>query len=223
MSKHASLLALTRVRQDTRWQGYNCIGDYHDGVYECDHMSPYTKSAGNVDADVLILWQDWSCHERLSGPIDGDAVRSGLSPSLPTNQRLAHLLRTHLERELSDTYATTVFPFVKMGGLDSRIPAEDLAWAAGEYALPQIRIVSPQLVVCVGLETFNAVRVALERPRCTRIADAIENHFTFEDITIWCQAHPGALGQKHRNRDGVDRVSNDWTRMSEVLATRGQH
>jgi len=53
--KASQLLALARQRQADRWPGYHTIGDYHDGVYESEHVSPYTRSAGNVDADVFIL------------------------------------------------------------------------------------------------------------------------------------------------------------------------
>jgi hypothetical protein len=41
---------------------YSGIGDYHDGAYECERVSPYTKTAGNVDADVMVLLQDWASH-----------------------------------------------------------------------------------------------------------------------------------------------------------------
>jgi len=73
MDKHARLLELARRRQDTRWQGYKCIGDYHGGVYECDFVSPYTKAAHNENAAVMVLLQDWSCDDQLAGPLDVDA------------------------------------------------------------------------------------------------------------------------------------------------------
>jgi len=52
--KHAQLRALGKLRQQTRWPGYACIGDYHDGAYESEWVSPYTKSAHSVDADVMV-------------------------------------------------------------------------------------------------------------------------------------------------------------------------
>jgi hypothetical protein len=58
MDKQDALLALAKLRQGTRWPGYNCIGDYHAGAYECDLVSPYTKSAGNVDAEIMVMLQD---------------------------------------------------------------------------------------------------------------------------------------------------------------------
>ena len=45
MDKHLRLLDLARLRQMTRRLGYRFIGDYHEGRYECDFVSPYTRSA----------------------------------------------------------------------------------------------------------------------------------------------------------------------------------
>ncbi len=52
MNKHLRLLALSKLRQAARWPGYKSIADYHDGLYECDFVSPFTKTAGNVNAEV---------------------------------------------------------------------------------------------------------------------------------------------------------------------------
>jgi predicted nucleic acid-binding protein len=34
MAKQSDLLALAKLRQRTRYPGYKCIGDYHEGAYE---------------------------------------------------------------------------------------------------------------------------------------------------------------------------------------------
>src|ERR1051325_114708 len=58
IDKRSQLLKLAKVRQATRWSGYKCIGDYHEEAYECDHVSPYSKTAGNLDADIMVVLQD---------------------------------------------------------------------------------------------------------------------------------------------------------------------
>jgi restriction system protein len=149
-NKRTQLLKLARRRQVTRLPGYKCIGDYHNSAYECDLVSPYTKSAHNVDATVMVLLQDWSCDERLRGPFDSEAQQLGYTPDLPTNRNLKGLLLTHFGLNLWDVYATNVFPFVKSGGMCARIPMSDLENAARDFALPQIRIVKPRIAVCLG-------------------------------------------------------------------------
>lgn len=210
MDKQDLLLALAQKRKTTIWPGYRRIGDYHGGAYECDFVSPYTKSAGNVDSEIFVLLQDWSSDESLSGSLDSDCVRYGLTRTLPTNKRLVELLRHHFGVELGDVYATNLFPFIKKGGISSSIPIGDFVRAAHEFALPQIEIVRPKLVICLGLNTFNAVRIACEHAPAGRMDEAIASPFTFGESRVWCQAHTGARGQSNRGRE---RVAEDWRKM----------
>ena len=215
MSKQESLLEIAQKRKATNWAGYRQIGDYHNGAYECDFVSPYTKSAGNVDAEIFILLQDWSSDESLRGLLDSDCVHYGLTRKLPTNKRLIELLRYHFAAELGDVYATNLFPFIKKGNISSSLPMRDLIRAAQEFALPQIRIVRPKLVVCLGLQTFNAIRIACGHKAVQRMNEAIASPFTFAGSRIWCQAHTGARGQNNRGRE---RVEEDWRKMKVDLS-----
>lgn len=210
MDKQDLLLALAQKRKTTCWPGYGQISDYHDGAYECDFVSPYTKSAGNVDAEIFVFLQDWSSDEALRGPLDSDCVRYGLTPKFMTNKRLIELLRCHFGVELGDVYATNLFPFVKRGNISSPIPMRDLVRAAQEFALPQIRIVRPKLVVCLGFKTFNAIRIVCGHKRAQRMNEAVASPLTLDNSRIWCQAHTGARGQNNRGRE---RVAEDWRKM----------
>jgi restriction system protein len=197
------------------------LAEYHGGAYECDFVSPYTKSAGNVDADVMVMLQDWSSDERLSGPLDTNAKELGHTPTLPTNRNLTELLREHFHVALSEVYGTNLFPFIKVGNLSASIPTRELERAAREFAVPQIDIVGPRLVVCLGLETFNALRRALGEAPLKRLALAIDEPFSYGSVRIWCQSHTGQLGRNGRNRGGVNRVSQDWARMRGGTAAPG--
>jgi restriction system protein len=212
-NKAAQLLALAKERQATRWAGYNCTGDYHSGVYECDHVSPYTKTAGNVDADVMVMLQDWASDKELRRPIDEDARVLGYTRDFPTNRNLSNLLAATFGLGLKNVYATNLFPFIKPGSMSSAIRQSDLVRAAEKFAIPQIRIVSPRLVICLGVVTFNALEKASQRPVSARMSAAIANPFDIGSARVWCQAHTGILGTNNRNRGGVDRVSKDWLTM----------
>lgn len=211
--KLLALLQLARRRQSTRWPGYKFIGDYHRGVYECDFVSPYTRTAGNVDSEVMVLLQDWASDEVLSGPVVDERVRLGHDPTRATNRRLRDLLRRHFG--LEQVYGTNLFPFIKMGSMNSAIPQRDLVRAAVEFGLPQVEIVGPRTVVCLGLATFNALAVAAGRRGARRLDEAIGAPFLVGGAQVWCQAHTGQQGTNMRNRGGVDRVTGDWARMAE--------
>ncbi len=51
-AKRRLLRALALRRSSSTPIGYYAIAQYHDGAYECEHVSPYTKSAGNVDSPI---------------------------------------------------------------------------------------------------------------------------------------------------------------------------
>jgi len=224
MAKQSELLALAKLRQRTRYPGYKCIGDddYHAGAYECDFVSPYTKTAGNIDAKIMVMLQDWASDEFLRGPFHEPSAKLGHSPNLPTNRNLIRLLKTTFGVTLPDVYGTNLFPFVKPGEMAGDIPDKDMVAAARQFGLPQIRIVSPKLVICLGLVTFNALRQVCDLSAIRPIESAIESPFDIGSIRVWCQAHTGARGQNNRNKGGVDRVSEDWRKMkADFGSSRG--
>lgn len=218
MDKHARLLKLARFRQESRWSGYRCIGDYYGGIYECDFVSPYTRSAHNVDAELMILLQDWSCDDVLSGPYLHARCTVGHDSDRVTNRRLKDLLHQHFRLELKDVYATNVFPFVKLGAMSASIPIRDLVRAARDFALPQVGIIGPRLAVCLGKAAFDAVALAAGRRRSKSLADAIETPFETGRTQVWCQAHTGPLGTMARNRNGAGQVAKDWARMASAYS-----
>jgi restriction system protein len=135
---------------------------------------------------------------------------------LPTNKTLSKLLAAHLGLQLEETFATNLFPYVKPGNMKTPIPHDLLFASARRFAIPQIEVVKPSLVICLGLDTFNALSDALEQRTFGRIANAIESRIKLPTgQQIWCQAHTGKLGQMTRNRKGPGTVDQDWRAMTE--------
>lgn len=222
MTKGERMVELARRRRAARWPGYAQVGDYCGGAYESDDVSPFSRSAGNLDADVFLLLQDWSSSEFLSKPIDDEVRALGHKPGLRTNINLKKLLLEHFSLELRDCFGTNLFPFIKQGSLKVDIPTADMTRAAVEYALPQIEIVRPRLVVCLGLSTFGALQRATGRKPSASMDAAIAAPFDHGVSRVWCQAHPGQQGQNMRNRGNKNRTDDDWRRMTAAVAlTRG--
>jgi restriction system protein len=211
IDKPAELLKLAKKRQATRWPGFNCIGDYHAGVYECDHVSPYTKTARNVDAEIMVMLQDWSSDEGMRGPVDEGSKTLGHTPGLATNRNLRTLLRDNFALDLPGICGTNLFPFIKLGGMSSKIAPSALVRAAREFALPQVEIVNPKLVICLGHDTYNALRAACTLDELTPMDKAIASPYAWQESIIWCQAHTGARGMNNRGRE---QVPKDWSRMA---------
>jgi hypothetical protein len=221
--KNAALHRLALKRKSDVWPGYRSIASFHSGVYECDHVSPYTKTAGNVDADVFLMLQDWSSSRALEGEVCQDSIELGHSSAIYTNLHLKQLLERHFGLSLAQTYGTNLFPFIKNGAMNALIPRCDMVRAAQVYGLPQIEIVKPRIVVCFGAATFNALRSAWGLGRVSSVQQGIASPFELGQAKVWLQAHTGRLGQNNRNRGGVDRVNEDWRAMAEEYgASRGR-
>jgi hypothetical protein len=52
--KREKLLQLAKKRMADRLPPHYSLGEFHDGYYECDYVSP------NVDAELMLIGQDWA-------------------------------------------------------------------------------------------------------------------------------------------------------------------
>lgn len=221
--KRCRLAKIAQKRQkNTPIDAYS-IKDFYCGAYESEWVSPYTKSASNLNANVMVLLQDWASKEYLSKVFRPELVSLGQDPKLPTSKRLALLLEQHFDLKLSDTFATNLYPFIKCGSLSSAMTWQGLLMGAKQYALPQIEIVTPQVVICLGLNVFNALSVASGGIRHKRLDCAIEAPFmlSFKNgdcCYVFAQAHTGFHGYTSRNRTDIQQVDKDWKQMTQRLS-----
>ena len=89
----------------------------------------------------------------------------------------------------------------------------DLVACAGTYTREEIRIVAPQLVICLGLKTFRALMRVAQIPGSPKMARAIASPFRLEGAMVHCVAHTGAFGTNNRSSA---QVVKDW----QTLARR---
>jgi uracil-DNA glycosylase len=101
-ARKSALLELARKRQGDTLDGYSRRYFHWDFDCECDHVVPWTVSACNVDADLMLIAQDWASEEFLSG-LSEDERRVqrllGQFPSLPTNRNIKALLEQHTHHD----------------------------------------------------------------------------------------------------------------------------
>jgi uracil-DNA glycosylase len=177
---------------------YENIGAYCKGAHDDhDFVSPVTKSACNVDARIFIMLQDWTSTEDMEAPFDltSEEHRLGYKLNSKTFAILKRRLSDHfLGTTLADTYATNLFPFIKRGKPNASISSRALVDAAKQYALPQINIVQPILVIALGIYSFWALAKALgqKKPACC-LKDAIDHPVQCDGYQVWCQAHTASV------------------------------
>jgi uracil-DNA glycosylase len=217
-SKESKLLELARKRKAaTPPVGYFNIGEFHNGRYECEYIFPWSISAHNVHAGVVLLAQDWASSDVLNGEQSKEVVRLGYNPELPTNKKLFDLLQRHLGLKFSDTYAMDVFPFVKEGGMSVRIPMCHLVEAAREYALPAIKIIEPKIVICVGFASFLALGKVCQQKLPRTLSECIDSSFSIGRSTVHVVAHTGSMGTNARRRKSPDQIDKDWAALKKCI------
>ena len=218
--KHVEIKRIVVRRKTARWDKYCNFVDFRNGIYECNHVSPYSHGAQNVNTEVMLVLQDWGSMDYLKSLCNEDQEslsQLGRDPKLFTNKNITDLLNRHFHLNLADTYATNLFPFIKQGTMSSSIPIQDLNRAAIEYTRPLIEIIQPSIVICFGIKTFNALIASYGYKGSTKMAEAIDSPKNVGTVLIHCLPHPGRLGQNNRNKGGIDRVSADWASVAKSL------
>lgn len=93
---------------------YGQVGDFHGGVYDTwELVSPWTKSASNLDTEFIVIGQDWYSDKAILK--SKNPWLNGYNTEAPTNKNLFSLLRETFGLEFSEMYATNLFVFVKLG------------------------------------------------------------------------------------------------------------
>ncbi len=231
MSKEARIAELAHSRsKESPPKGYRHIESFVEqdcglfkGFQTNRFVTPWTQSGCNYNAEVMIVGQDWCSEKEIKRAIakeDRCVFERGFSKRFPTNYNLAKLLCKHLGLERSDCWLTNVFPFIKGGSARLKIPIVELEKCAERFTLKEMDIIKPRLVICLGLDTYRAMRPVLGingSPK--RIGEAIqETQDTpryFNSARIVCAAHTGVLGMRNRNKNDKNQVDKDWKRIAK--------
>jgi uracil-DNA glycosylase len=217
MDKTDALKQLALIRKADRLDGHQCFGDFHGGSYdELDFVVPWTISAQNVDADVLIMGQDWNSADNLAGQFNEDQQRFGQQPKLASNRNLQRLLKEFLGLNFSDTYATDLFTFAKPGGMSGPIPRSDLIYCARKYAIPQVEIVKPKIVISLGVTTYNAIRWGLGHSGWFSLTQASSHTLKIGDADVLAVTHTG--GRAFNQAQSLGIVEDQWRRIADRLS-----
>lgn len=224
VDKVQALKALGTLRQSGAYAGYKNISEFEEGRYETEWVSPISKAAHNAEASIFILMLDWTSEKHLLEATLAerrDMVSVGHTPGLETNVNLRRLLSVHLGKKFEDTFATNLFPFIKPKTMSEKLPPAILTKAAIEFAIPQIEIVRPRLVVCLGKDVFNTLRRLKGLRNVSNLDDATAFPFEGWETTIWGQAHTGYFGTLTREKAGPGTIDGDWAAMAEYYRKEG--
>jgi uracil-DNA glycosylase family 4 len=216
-----------KTREELLKEGFLDVSDICKGLYDTrDFVSPYSKTACNLNADVMLIGQDWSSQDTLENYPEEKAkevAKNGYDADIPTNKNLQDFLgafnkgafneKEKLKLNFSDCYATNLFVFIKPKKISSPIKKKYFIECAKEYTLPEIAIVKPKIVICLGSQVFKVLSKIMTGSEKTLkdynrpIYDAkIGTHI----IGVY---HPGGLGTKAAG--GKENAKKHWEKIGE--------
>jgi hypothetical protein len=219
-TKKEQMRKLVRLRR-IGWVPDGCyrLGDaVLNGGYwdEDDFVVPWSKSACNYTAKLMLLAQDWDSFKNLSTPLTAKHERIklvGRNEKLLTNTRIDRLLGQYFGLKWRDTFATDVFPFVKPGNMRGDLKWLDFVRCAREFALPQIDVIKPLLVICLGRSTtFRAVAEVVDGRIVAADGDNPLGPVRYKGTEIYGVTHTGGRGN-----GWLKRIEAEWGYLGERL------
>jgi uracil-DNA glycosylase len=159
-------------RKCHKCQGLTNPADIEEGIYDSNHIGPWSRWQGNLESKVLVVGQDWGTVKwfvdyrgRESRSKDGEMAYN------PTNDNLIKLLHSigiDIERQpLVDTegiiFFTNPILCLKSGNLGSKVKKKWYDICGKEFLRPLIEdCIKPEVVIALGKYARDCVLDAFD-------------------------------------------------------------
>jgi DNA polymerase len=202
-----------------------CLGlknpaDVVNGRFDCDEIGAWTRWQGNLDADVMVVGQDW-------GDVESFIRFRGIDPmNGRTNKLLMHLLSTigraiepidKISKSRGTIFLTNAILCLKDGGMQAHVDTARFQACGTRFLRRQIEIVSPNVVIGFGQQAFNAILLSfgLNRLSFRASVDAPHGVSLPNGSKLFAVYHcsPRILNT-HRN---IQQQLSDWKRIREFF------
>lgn len=192
--------------------GFKKVSDFQDGAFDHpDFLTPFTIGAHNINSKLMIVAQDWSSSKWLNNPENLKYASLGRDTTLATNKNLDEYLK-FFNLKFSDVYATNAFIYIKEGNMNAGIKKSFFRDSFELFLLPQIKIINPKIIICLGSMVFNEFRYqAGLKP--APIKNGHKAPFKFLDAQIFGTFHTGGLGTA--NAGSKENAARQWKVIAE--------
>ena len=197
-----------------------------DGRFDSHEIGGWTIWQGNLNARLMVVGQDWGDVKYLTK--NGGRDR----PGNPTNKALCTLLSSigiHIplpehSRGRGELYFTNAILCLKtVGGLQGDVEDSWFSNCGQKFLRPQIELLGPKVVVCLGKRAYEAVLASFGLPcRSRTLREAVESpHLERSSggAVIIPVYHCGARVQNAPPPRGrsLEQQRNDWVRVRRAL------
>ncbi|BBL76431.1 uracil-DNA glycosylase family protein [Methylomagnum ishizawai] len=216
-SKQKQYVELVQLRKKCHiCEGLTNPSCYAEGGYDSCEIGPWTQWQGNLDAQLMVIGQDWGTPNDL-GTDDSKN---------PTNVNLARLLNsiginiqpTSAKNQPHILFFTNTILCLKEGGLQAPVKTQWIKNCGKNFLKQNIEIVKPKIVVALGRKTFEAILDTYKMPygRGESYAQIVERGeiIISEKTRLFPVFHCGRRGMTNRN---MQLQLNDWQEIGRTL------
>jgi DNA polymerase len=192
------------------------------GRFDSDHIGPWSLWQHNLDADIMIVGQDWGDNKffkKWSGkdPNDGN----------PTNENLLKLLESigvtigkPREKQGQKIFLTNLILCLKKGGLQALVSDDWFNSCTRKFFKPLVEIIRPKAILALGKKPTNFISdyFGVYYSRSIPLKKLIIQYSPFKltnQTLLFPLYHCGA-GGINRNRSFNEQM-NDWKIIKRYL------
>jgi uracil-DNA glycosylase family 4 len=154
--KYREMVALRKAC--TACPGLINPSQYAGGQYDSEEIGVWSRWQGGLDALVMVVAQDW-------GDVNSFEKQRGIDNDSRTNKKLRERLaeaRIHIDLPSGQTsrgevFFTNAVLCLKPGGVQDPLRREWVANCSRLFLRPQIELIQPKLVICLGHWAHRAV------------------------------------------------------------------
>lgn len=190
-----------------------------DGAFDSPQIGPWTRWLGDLNADVMVVGQDWGDWRAFTTQRGDNHAYSA------TNDFLRELLLSigvntrdpRTDDPSRGVFLTNAILCFKDAGCQGPVRDQWFTNCGRLFLRPQIELIQPKAVICLGERAFRAVLKAFEIPCTLSFKDAVEGKGIPlpQGSIVFPVYHCGRrILNTHRPRPAQLR---DWQRIASVL------
>ena len=245
MNKQEAYQALVRLRMACSLCVAHGYKNQAELGYDTGEVGNYSAWANDLEADVLIVAQDFSnqaIYVRDKGLIEPRQLSEDARPgdySTETNFFLRELTKV-IGRDMGlpthaggkGVFLTNAVLCLKPGAMNAANPAKVIANCGARFLRPLVELIQPKVIVTLGAVPARSVLMAYatDVPELAPLRKAAfgivcrQGPYHLPNGTrLYPMYHPGRLGQSQRQRaeptgaNGWELMKADWRRMNKLL------
>ena len=191
-----------------------------EGVYDIQgHIGPWTQWQGNLNADLMIVGQDWGSKGYY---IENEGVEKDTNATNRTIRELLSSIDIQIalpnlaQRESAVFFTNSILCLRPGNGLTGPTPpVSSFDNCSKSFLRPQIELVNPKVVVTLGHKAYSSVLKAYDRKPHPLMTAAVGEIIPLAGRTCLIPVfHPGHYGSLTRS---IQEQKKDWQQVRRVL------